>query len=141
MTQFARSLAVVTIVGYTVTTAIAVMSGDSMEGSFGSCGNRTWWFFLEESLQIMGNGTMEGECDFTDDMKDAVIAVWIRENVTSIAPGAFQDFKNLFMVEIYDKNFTQIGDGAFNGCSKLESISIPDSVEIIGKDAFRGCTY
>ena len=35
---------------------------------------------------------------------------------------------------------TAIGDGAFSGCDKLISITIPDSVTGIGDGAFEGCT-
>ena len=35
---------------------------------------------------------------------------------------------------------TEIGAGAFEGCLTLESIDLPDSVEIIGQRAFAGCT-
>ena len=34
---------------------------------------------------------------------------------------------------------TKIGDYAFNGCDKLDSVSIPDSVTIIGAHSFGGC--
>ncbi|MDA7619585.1 leucine-rich repeat domain-containing protein, partial [bacterium] len=39
-----------------------------------------------------------------------------------------------------EKPVTKIGGGAFRDCASLTSITIPDSVEIIGDLAFAGCT-
>ncbi len=35
---------------------------------------------------------------------------------------------------------TEIGDGAFSGCSRLQELWIPDGVTRIGDEAFRSCT-
>ena len=37
-------------------------------------------------------------------------------------------------------NIQTIDDGAFSGCTKLESVTIPDGVTKIGRGAFGGCT-
>lgn len=42
--------------------------------------------------------------------------------------------------EIEDYKVTAIGDNAFNGCTGLEKIIIPNSVKTIGRWAFYGCT-
>ena len=60
------------------------------------------------------------------------------EPVTSIGKEAF---KNSGMKEIYlPTSLTEIGDGAFKGCTELTSITIPDGVTRIGIVAFGGCT-
>ena len=38
------------------------------------------------------------------------------------------------------KGYTSIGDYAFEDCTKLTSIEIPDSVTDIGYEAFQSCT-
>lgn len=38
------------------------------------------------------------------------------------------------------KSITNIGSGAFKGCTDLTTITIPDSVTSIGASAFSGCT-
>ena len=39
-----------------------------------------------------------------------------------------------------DVDVTNIGDSAFQDCSGLTSVTIPDSVTSIGDEAFYGCT-
>lgn len=61
---------------------------------------------------------------------------WYR--VVSIASSAF--YRCTGLVSITIPNSVQgIGRNAFEDCSGLASISIPDSVESIGTDAFQGC--
>ena len=60
-------------------------------------------------------------------------------SVTSIGWHAFDLCTSLTSINIPD-SVTSIGDGAFYGCSSLSSISIPDGVTSIGEYAFRDCT-
>ncbi|WP_231593712.1 leucine-rich repeat protein [Methanosarcina siciliae] len=59
--------------------------------------------------------------------------------VTTIGTSAFQDCSALTTVSIPD-SITTIGDYAFMRCSALTTVSIPNSVISIGKYAFSGCS-
>jgi hypothetical protein len=43
-------------------------------------------------------------------------------------------------LDLSGSTFTSIGDGAFAGCTKLTSVTIPNTVTSIGDDAFNYCT-
>ena len=59
--------------------------------------------------------------------------------VTSIGSHAFEDCTSLTAVIIPD-SVTSIGNYAFEYCSKLTTVTIPDSVTTIGNYAFLGCS-
>ena len=61
------------------------------------------------------------------------------KQVTGIGRQAFEGCTGLENITIPD-SVTSIGYFAFNGCTSLTSITIPDSVTSIGGSAFRGCT-
>ena len=60
-------------------------------------------------------------------------------SVTSIGSYAFQNCSGLTSVEI-PNSVTNIGSFAFNGCSGLTSVVIPNSVTSIRDNAFNGCS-
>ena len=59
--------------------------------------------------------------------------------VTSIGWSAFEGCTGLTSISI-PNSVTSIGGSAFEGCSGLTSVSIPNSVTSIGWSAFEGCT-
>ena len=63
----------------------------------------------------------------------------IPDGVTSISDSAFNGCSKLTSITIPD-GVTSIGDSAFNGCSKLTSITIPDGVTSISDSAFYNCS-
>ncbi len=60
-------------------------------------------------------------------------------SVTMIGGDAFEDCSGLTSVSI-PNSVTTIWPYAFSGCSGLTSVSIPNSVTIIGSRAFSGCS-
>ncbi|MBR2968139.1 MAG: leucine-rich repeat protein [Clostridia bacterium] len=70
----------------------------------------------------------------------SVISVVIPSSIVNIGSYAFQycDIRNVKFTS--NSALNSIGEGAFSGCSKLESITIPRRVRSIEKLAFYNCT-
>ena len=72
--------------------------------------------------------------------KKKITAVTIPATVESIGKSAFEGCSKLKTVTIKGTKLKTIGDNAFKGCKVLSKITIPKSVTKVGKQAFSGCT-
>ena len=112
----------------------------------GICGTNVTWSLSKVSndyvLTISGKGLMNSYTDQEtkpwQDWRRLIKTVVIEDGVTSIGRLAFNNFPSLTRVTI-SNTVTTIGKGAFFD-SGLKEVLIPDSVAVIGFDAFLSCT-
>ena len=89
---------------------------------------------------LSDDGTYYSVTDYTGSAKEVSIpSVHQGLPVTSIGNQAFFGCSRLTSVTIPD-SVTSIGGDAFRNCTGLTSITIPDSVTSIGNRVFEGCT-
>jgi len=109
----------------------------------GKCGENVTWKLGGDTLTISGTGPMfdynsyNGPWDSTRmDIKSIVVG----EGVTTIGNSAFEGCSKVTSVSL-PKTLTRIGGYAFDHCSSLKELSIPDGVTSIGGYAFSCCTF
>lgn len=109
----------------------------------GKCGENVTWKLEGDTLTISGTGPMfdynsyNGPWDSTRmDIKSIVVG----EGVTTIGNSAFEGCSKVTSVSL-PKTLTRIGGYAFDHCSSLKELSIPDGVTSIGGYAFSCCTF
>ena len=110
---------------------------DSVEGIAGDA------FFNCSSL----SGVTMGVSISPSKLPETVRRIMIRTGVTGIPPGFFFNCYSLEAIEL-PESIEEIGDGAFEGCSSLVSVSgsssgsvnIPPRVQVIPSRCFYGCS-
>lgn len=116
----------------------------------GKCGDdATWTMFDSGVLQIEGTGSTNSYTYTWNypwfSYRDSVTAVIIKDGITelrgssSLGHGPFDEYDNLKYVSLPD-TLNIIGNNAFYGCKNLTSIHIPACVNNIGKYAFENCS-
>lgn len=129
---------------------------DTSDGSInpalsGKIGDNLTWKIDPETftLTIEGKGDMDDSFDgstmptYYHLYKDKVQSVEIGDEVTSIAPYAFQYFTSVGDIWIGDSVKT-IGENAFTGCENLQNVVFDteqSDLQTIGTDVFYLCEY
>ncbi len=108
-------------------------------GSFTEAGSGITWSVENGVLTIGGTGVMSVTEQPWAEYAQSVTKVVIEDGVTSVADGAFRNFRSLTSAEIAD-SVKLVGSGAFDGCTKLASISLPEGLNSINGDTFNYCT-
>ena len=118
----------------------SVVIGDSVtsigNGAFGGCGSLQ--FNVKDKLKYLGNEENPYLYLAGVTSKD-ITSVNIDSNCRFVGSSAFNSCSSLISVVIPD-SVISIGSSAFSSCSSLTSVEIPNSVTSIGSDAFYGCS-
>ncbi len=91
---------------------------------------------VSEPLNVLDKTVCIAENAFSS---KTITALTLPDTVKSIGWGAFNRCTALQSVDL-GNGLVDIGDTAFQGCTKLKTLVIPDSTEIIRKGAFYGCS-
>ncbi len=114
---------------------------------WGMCGDHLYWKYdsSTRTLQIEGSGDM---WDYDpnnsypapwNNYNGSIIKLELDSDMTSIGDYAFNGCSSLTSVMIPD-GVTTIGDSAFNGCNSLKNVTIPEGVTSVCDNAFSGCS-
>lgn len=120
-----------------------VVEGTETVGS-GSCGESlTWELNTDGTLTITGTGEMnvydEDSVHVWERYRGLITKVVMEEGVTSIADDAFNCYEKINSVSI-PRTVQTIGFCAFANCLSLTEITLPDGLEVIADSAFENCT-
>lgn len=107
----------------------------------GSCGTNATWSYESTTLTISGTGAMAdyayGEAPWFTDYAGTMTSLVISDGITSIGNNAFAGCEKLNSVQYPDSGFTSIGDYAFSG-AKVKQPNLPRTLTHLGTGAFAG---
>lgn len=134
-------LLIIFFLGIFINERYYVVHADSYNGS---CGDSASYYYdtVTGVLTISGNGSIDYNGGYPwNNYKESITAVIIEDGITNIPEDAFNGCWRLCSVEI-PNSVTRIGNRAFYGCyqGNWGSITIPYSVISIGDYVFDFCT-
>lgn len=117
---------------------------EGTEIATGWSGATQWTLTDDGVLTVYGNGNMknygyDGNQPWIS-YADKITSIVIEDGVTAVGEGAFMGLMKLESVTLPDTGLTKIGEAAFYGCSSLKEIDIPDSVYTVFDYTFKNCT-
>jgi len=96
----------------------------------GTCGEGLAWYLLS-------NGTLDIDIQGPED-EFGYDAFWMNDySEKERAP--WYSYRASILSVRGGEGVLSLGEWAFNGCSSLETVSLPDSLEYVGREVFRGC--
>ena len=116
---------------------IDYMSYDILK-KYGQANNEIWYTSSDGNI-VTPNNTSSLPTIVSNTYIDGIGVIKCASDITSIGTNAFNGCSSLSSVMIPD-SVTSIGEDAFFNCSGLSSVTIPDGVTTIGSGAFNGCS-
>jgi len=129
---------------------MCVATVQAQNATSGTAGPLKWQYNTgTKTLTISGKGEMPDYISyktFTYELKmpwvaflEEMVAVVVKEGVTSLGKGAFCDSESLVSVTL-PESLRKIGPEAFANCEKLPVVKIPAGVKEVDDYAFSGCS-
>ena len=118
-----------------------LMCANAFAAATGRCGDSIKWT-LDDSgnLTLSGSGEMWNNGYDDSPFKDYEIRkATVKYGITSIGDNAFEGCSGLTELTL-PNSVTSIGWSAFEGCSGLTELTLPNSVTSIGYAVFKGCS-
>ena len=97
-----------------------------------------WRLYDDGTLNITGSGTMPNYGGWVNS-KDKIKKVVVGNGIASVGYMAFEGCTNLTEIDLPD-SITSIDNRAFYGCTNLATIKWPNNLTSIGNLAFKNCT-
>ena len=118
-----------------------LMYANAFAAATGRCGDSiTWTLDDSGNLTLSGSGEMWNNGYDDSPFKDYEIRkATVKYGITSIGDHAFEGCSGMTELTL-PNSVTRIGDGAFCDCSGFTELILPNSVRSIGESAFSGCS-